>query len=68
MAKGNFIDYIISDDPNKYPSDGLHTDGYYYEAISGANVTIGGVKVKDDLNLVSGVTDLSVSTLPHGSN
>ena len=35
MAKGNFIDYIVSDDPNKYPSDGLHTDGYYYELFGG---------------------------------
>lgn len=68
MAIKKFIDYIVNNDSNKYPSDGLHTDGYYYEAISGANVTIGGVKVKDDLNLVSGVTDLSVSTLPYGSN
>ena len=33
MAKGNFIDYITSDDPNKYPSDGVHTDGYYYEKV-----------------------------------
>lgn len=34
MAKGNFIDYITSDDPNKYPSDGVHTDGYYYKKIT----------------------------------
>ena len=31
MATKTFIDYIVSDDPNKYPSDGLHTDGYWYE-------------------------------------
>ena len=31
MATKNFIDYIVSDDPNKYPSNGLHTDGYWYE-------------------------------------
>ena len=30
MAK-NFISYVVSNDPNKYPSDGLHTDGYWYE-------------------------------------
>lgn len=34
MAKGNFIDYITSDDPNKYPSDGVHTDGYYYKKVT----------------------------------
>ena len=33
MAKGKFIDYITSDDPNKYPSDGVHTDGYYYKKV-----------------------------------
>ena len=31
MGKGNFINYVVDNDPNKYPSDGLHTDGYYYE-------------------------------------
>ena len=31
MAIKKFIDYIVNNDPNKYPSDGLHTDGYYYE-------------------------------------
>ena len=31
MLIKKFIDYIVSDDPNKYPVDGLHTDGYYYE-------------------------------------
>ena len=34
MAKGNFIDYITSNDPNKYPSDGVHTDGYYYKKVT----------------------------------
>ena len=33
MGIKTFIDYIVSDDPNKYPSDGLHTDGYYYEKV-----------------------------------
>ena len=33
MSTKKFIDYIVSDDPNKYPSDGLHTDGYWYEAV-----------------------------------
>ena len=33
MAKGNFIEYVVSDNPNKYPDDGEH-GGYYYELIS----------------------------------
>lgn len=31
--KGKFIDYIVSDNPNKFPDDGMHTDGYYYEKV-----------------------------------
>lgn len=30
MAKGNFIKYVVSDNPNKYPNDG-EQNGYYYE-------------------------------------
>ena len=33
MAKGNFIDYITSDDPNKYPSDGVQGK-YYYKKVT----------------------------------
>ena len=33
MAKGNFICYVVSDDPNKYPNDG-EQDGYWYELFS----------------------------------
>ena len=40
MAKGTFVDYVVNNDPNKYPSDGLHTDGYYYEKV-GTKVTSG---------------------------
>ena len=44
MAIKNFINYIVSDDPNKYPSDGLHTDGYWYEkVVEGAKFTTGTV-------------------------
>ena len=32
MAKGNFIEYVISDDPNKYPNDS-EQDGYYYRKV-----------------------------------
>ena len=30
MAKGNFIEYVVSDNPNKYPNDG-EQGGYYWE-------------------------------------
>ena len=33
MAKGNFIEYVVSNNPNKYPEDGIQ-GGYYYELIS----------------------------------
>lgn len=32
MAKGNFIEYVVSDDPNKYPIDG-EQNGYYYKRV-----------------------------------
>ena len=31
MAIKNFINYVVSNDSNKYPSNGVHTDGYWYE-------------------------------------
>lgn len=31
MGKGSFINFVVDNDLNKYPFDGLHTDGYYYE-------------------------------------
>ena len=30
MAKGNFIEYVVSNNPNKYPNGG-EQNGYYYE-------------------------------------
>lgn len=30
---GDFIDYVISDNANKYPDKTVHTDGYYYEKV-----------------------------------
>lgn len=32
MAKGNFIEYVVSDNPNKYPDCG-EQGGYYYETV-----------------------------------
>ena len=32
MAKGNFIEYVVSDNPNKYPSDS-EQGGYWYEKV-----------------------------------
>ena len=40
MAKRTFINYVVDNAPNKYPSDGLHTDGYYYELFGGPPVKI----------------------------
>ncbi len=31
MVIKKFINYVVNNDLNKYPSNGLHTDGYYYE-------------------------------------
>lgn len=38
MAIKNFINYVVSNDSNKYPSNGLHTDGYYYELFGGPSI------------------------------
>ena len=32
MAKGNFIEYVVSNNPNKYPNDG-ELNGYCYEMV-----------------------------------
>ena len=40
MGKGNFISYVVNNDSNKYPSNGLHTDGYYYELFARPPVKI----------------------------
>lgn len=48
MPKGNFIDYIVSDDPNKYPSNGVHTDGYWYErVVEGVKTAFGSVSISN---------------------
>lgn len=33
MAKGDFLDYIVSDNINEYPDDG-EQDGFYYEKLT----------------------------------
>ena len=40
MGKGSFINFVVNNDLNKYPSDGLHTDGYYYELYGNPPVKI----------------------------
>ena len=32
MAKGDFIEYVVSDNPNKYPDNG-EQGGYYWECV-----------------------------------
>lgn len=113
IVKGNFIEYVVSDNSNKYPSDGEYGNYYYVatedvtpevtaqtpvitqiavnlgvtittpsgtnkqilqgnnanlnliKGYSPQNVTIDGVRYKEDLKLVSTYTDLEVSTLPY---
>ena len=38
MAKGNFIEYVVSDDPNKYPNGSVQ-GGYYYEKVVKSTAT-----------------------------
>ena len=35
MAKGNFIEFVVSDNPNRYPNDG-EQGGYYWELYDGS--------------------------------
>ena len=39
MAKGKFIEYVVSDNPNKYPNDG-EQGSYYYELYRGPKTLI----------------------------
>ena len=39
MAKGNFIEYVVSDNPNKYPNDG-EQGNYYYEVFDGSGLYV----------------------------
>ena len=59
MAKGDFIEYVVSDDSNKYPNDGEY-DGYYYAAIE--DVTTDKVSVSDIIdNLTTNVSNKPLS-------
>ena len=40
MVIKEFINYVVNNASNKYPFDGLHTDGYYYELFGGPPVKI----------------------------
>lgn len=44
MAKGNFIEYVVSNNSNKYPNDG-EQGGYYYKLVLPALIsfTIAGI-------------------------
>ena len=51
MAKGNFIEYVISDDPNKYPNES-EQDGYYYRKV---------IKVEtEEQTITAGTTPIEV--------
>ena len=54
MAKGNFIEYVISDGPNTYP-DGGEQDGYWYEKPIALSET----------GMITPATDSTKITVPH---
>lgn len=45
-AKKDFIEYLVSDNPGKYPDDGVQ-DGYYYKKIHAENATEYGIFYND---------------------
>ena len=64
MAKGNFIEYIVSDNPNKYPNSGEQGD-YYYEIVE--DVT---PEVTAQVPIIQAIADnfeIAITT-PSGSN
>ena len=38
-TKGDWVDYVVSDNNSEYPNGAVHTDGYWYE-LSTANLTV----------------------------
>ena len=75
MAKGDFIEYVVSDDPNKYPNDG-EQNGYYYDVFDGSgayvwkrysqqpyDVTISVKVVNSGLGLQLSSDDVDLSTV-----
>ena len=64
MAKGNFIKYVVSDNPDKYPNDG-EQGNYYYVAIE--DVT---PEVTAQTPIIAEIAnDLGITiTTPSGSN
>ena len=51
MAKGNFIEYVISDDPNKYPNES-EQDGYYYRKVTKVET--------EEQTITAGITPIEV--------
>ena len=39
-TKGDWVDYVVSNDSSKYPNGAVHTDGYWYELSDTANLTV----------------------------
>ena len=39
-TKGDWVDYVVSDNNSEYPNGAVHTDGYWYEISNTANLTV----------------------------
>ena len=55
MAKGNFIEYVVSDNPNKYPNNG-EQGGYYYELYGKPKTLISFTIAGDSFQAEEGMT------------
>ena len=55
----NFVDFIISDNPDEYPDKSIHADGYYYESFDGEGKYIW--KKYEYIPAVSDVTYTNIS-------
>lgn len=66
-AKGNFVDYVVSDDENAYPDGAAHSDGYYYERlIDGIPLEcFGCTKIAIDTYTPSATTNWNGTVIPH---
>lgn len=58
-----FIDYVVSDNENKYPDGAVHTDGYYYERID--NLFQGHDVFKTSLVFTSDTLIANIGTITH---
>ena len=67
MTIKKFIGHVVNNDPNKYPSNGVHTDGYWYEKVGGGLTPemFGCTKMAVDTFTLSSVTVIRKYTISH---